>query len=189
MDFTKDQIMANAPDLMPYLPDYYQNSEVVKNQIYVESYEVGKLVTTLKDIEDQLYIDRATWGLSIYEKKYGITPNPNATYDERREIIKAHKRGIGTSTKAMIQNTAQAFSSGEVEIIEHPETFSFTVKFVGTKGIPQNMDGFTAMLRAIKPAHLGFDFEYTYTVWSFVEGNSPIWSSLGAKTWDEMKTY
>lgn len=187
MEFTKDQIMTNAPNLSPYMPEYYKNSDVAATQLYVESYEVGRLMVTIQDVEDQLYIDRATWGLDIYEKAYNITPDPNATYEERREVIKAKKRGRGTTTKAMIQNTAEAFSGGDVDIIEHPADFSFTIKFVGTKGIPQNMSGFLNMIREIKPAHLVCDVEYSYNVWNVIQAKQMTWNTADAKTWEEMK--
>lgn len=187
MDFTQDQILSNAPDLSPYMPEYYQNSDVSKNQLYVESYEVGRLMVTIQDVEDQLYIDRATWGLDIYEKAYNITPKDGATYEERREVIKAKKRGRGTTTKAMIKNTAEAFSGGEVDIIENHADFSFMIKFVGTKGIPQNMSGFLNMIREIKPAHLACNVEYSYNVWNVIQSKQMTWNTAEAKTWEEMK--
>lgn len=189
MDFTHDEILAKAPDLMPYLPEYYQNSDVVKNVMYSESYEIGKVYVTLEDIEKQLYIDSATWGLSIFEKIYNITPKADSTFEERREVIKAKKRGRGTTTKAMIKNTAEAFSGGEVDITEHPENYYFTVKFVGAKGIPQNMSGFLNMLNEIKPAHLNYEIEYSFTVWNFIQSQLMTWDTAKAKTWDEIKTY
>lgn len=33
MEFTKDQIMAKAPDLMKDMPEYYKNSDVAKKPI------------------------------------------------------------------------------------------------------------------------------------------------------------
>ncbi|AQR98105.1 putative phage tail protein [Clostridium saccharoperbutylacetonicum] len=187
MEFTKDQIMAKAPDLMKDMPEYYKNSDVAKNQLNVESYEVGRLMVTIQDVEDQLYINRTTWGLDIYEKAYNITPNPGASYEERREVIKAKRRGRGTTTKAMIKNTAEAFSGGEVDIIEHPADFSFTIKFVGAKGIPQNMVGFINMIREIKPAHLVCDVEYSYNVWNVINSKQMMWNTAEAKAWEEMK--
>lgn len=188
MEFTKDQIMNNAPDLLKDMPEYYQESEVAKNQLSVESYEVGRLRVTIQDVEDQLYIDRATWGLDIYEKAYGISPDPGATYEDRRAVIKAKKRGRGTTTKDMIKNTAEAFSGGEVEIIEFPQSFSFTIKFVGTKGIPPNMGDFMNAIREIKPAHLVCNFEYTYNVWNVIQNNKMTWSTAKVNTWDKVKT-
>lgn len=187
--YSSDDINKRSPDLMAYMPDYYHNSRVVINELNSQSYEVGKLLVTLDDIEKQLYINTATWGLEIYEKIYGIETNLNASYEDRREVIKAKMRGQGTITKAMIKNTAEAFSGGEVEIIEHPEDYYFIVKFVGVKGIPRNMSAFINMLEDIKPAHLDYELQYSYTVWNTVKAENVTWSNAKINTWDQLKTY
>ena len=52
----------------------------------------------------------------------------------------------------MIQNVSESYSNGTVEITEHPEKYTIDIKFVGTVGIPPNMDDLTATLREIMPS-------------------------------------
>ena len=87
----------------------------------------------------------------------------------------------------MIKETAEAFSGGEVDVIEYPEESKFIVKFIGVKGIPRNMQGFIDMLETIKPAHLGYEFKYTFTVWNHLTGLT--WEQVNAMTWDELRVY
>lgn len=174
-------------DLMKYLPWYYQNSKVMKEIQSSISKEFCILDYYVKDLEKQFFIDTATWGLSIYEKELGLQTNMSLTYEERREIIKAKLRGHGTTTKEMIKNTAEAFSGGEVDVIEYPEESKFIVKFIGIKGIPRNMQGFIDMLETIKPAHLAYEFKYTYTVWNHL--TNLTWGQANAMTWDELRVY
>ena len=189
MEFSNEEILSKAPNLMNYMPDYYYNSNATKEVLTSQSYEVGKLLVTLEDIEKQLYIDTATWGLDIWERVYNVVSLPTDTYTHRREGIKAKLRGQGTTTKQMLINTATAFSGGDVEVIEHSAEYSFTLKFVGAKGIPQNMAGFLAMLEDIKPAHLGYDIQYSYNVWNVIEGQAMTWSGASAETWETIKIH
>ena len=47
------------------------------------------------------------------------------------------------------------------------------------------MQAFIDMLNDIKPAHLSYSFEYTYTVWGNLKDFT--WGALRAKTWAEVK--
>lgn len=97
----------------------------------------------------------------------------------------AKLRGQSTTTKQMIQETAAAFSGGEVQVTEDNPHHHFIVRFVGVKGIPRNMQAFIDMLNEIKPAHLSYSFEYTYTTWGDLKGMT--WGELKNMTWGEVK--
>ncbi|MBU5311469.1 YmfQ family protein [Tissierella carlieri] len=174
-------------NLMRYLTSNYQEGSNIKKLMQIIELELGELKYYSISLGEQNSIDKATWGLNMWEDILGIEYNPSMTLENRREIIKAKLRGRGTTTKAMIKNTAEAFSGGEVDVIEYPEEYYFVVKFIGIKGIPRNMQGFIDMLETIKPAHLGYEFKYTYTVWNNL---LPItWNKAKESTWDELKVY
>ena len=69
--------------------------------------------------------------------------------------------------KRQIQNMAQSFSNGEVEVLEDPARYHFDIRFVGSRGIPPNMDDLTAALEEIKPAHLTYAYIYVYNTYGF----------------------
>ncbi|NOW07866.1 YmfQ family protein [Clostridium beijerinckii] len=184
-----DEIKLISPDLMRYMPDYYITSKVMKELEHSNSLELGRLNYKIKDIKNQLWIDTATWGLSYWEKEYGIEINLSLGYEQRREVLKAKKRGQGTTTKQMIKNVAETFSGGEVNIIQDNPNYAFVVRFVGVKGIPKNMQLFKDMLENIKPAHLGYTIKYTYTVWNVLKENKLTCNNAKLKTWDELKVY
>lgn len=105
-----DEIIAKCPDLMAYMPEYYQKSLITKQLLNAQTLEVGRVTVALEDVKNQLYINTATWGLDIWERAYNIPLNLDFSYEDRREVLKAKMRGQGTVTKKMIQNTAIAFS-------------------------------------------------------------------------------
>jgi hypothetical protein len=91
----------------------------------------------------------------------------------------------------MIQNVAKSFSNGDVDIVEDNTDYQFTVKFVGTMGIPPNMDDLTAAIEDIKPAHLAFIFEYTYITWAEFDSYNKTWDQWDTfnLTWNQFEEY
>lgn len=172
-------------DLARYVPPFLAELQELAELYRTEGYEIGYLQHNLRDLFDQAFIVSATWGLVLWERMYGVTTNMSLSYEQRREILMAKLRGQSTTTKQMIRDTAAAFSGGEVQVIEDNPCYHFIVRFVGVKGIPRNMQAFIDMLNEIKPAHLSYSFEYTYTVWGNLKGL--IWGELKAKTWDEVR--
>lgn len=172
-------------DLARYAPPFLAEIREMAETYRTQGYEVGQLEHDLRDLLDQCFIPTATWGLTRWENVYGVTTNLSLSYEQRREILMAKIRGQGTTTKKMIEDTAAAFSGGEVQVIENSRNYHFIVRFVGIKGIPRNMQAFISMLEEIKPAHLSYEFQYTYTVWNDLKKYT--WEELSGKTYDEVK--
>lgn len=188
-DVLNDININNEKDLLQMLPSFYHNSDFVREFMKSNSIEASLLNYYVKDLVNNLYVKTATWGLDYFEEELGLVTDRSISYEERRERVLAKKRANGTTTKKMIKNIAEAFSGGEVEIIENFSDYSFIVKFIGIKGIPKNLQLFKNMLEEIKPAHLSYELAFTYTVWDFVMQNKPIWSNLNSETWDSLKLY
>lgn len=173
-------------DLTKYVPLFIAEIRELNKLYWIEGKELGLLRYHLDDLLEQFFIATATWGLVYWEREYEVETNLSQSYEQRREILLAKKRGRGTTTKQMIKSVAEAFSGGEVEVIEQSEQYTFIVRFIGIKGIPRNMQSFMDALEEIKPAHLGCQFEYTYSTWDNLKEN--IWNAIHDKTWDEIKT-
>lgn len=110
----------------------------------------------------QLCVDTATWGLHYWEEALGIPVDISKDTAFRRSRIRSKLRGVGVTTAALIRDTAASFSNGDVEVRELADQYRVEIKFVGTIGIPPNMDDLTASLREIMPAHLGWDYIILY---------------------------
>lgn len=173
-------------DLAKYAPPFLAEIREMAEIYRTEGYEIGLLQHEIKELTDQFYIPTATWGLDRWETVFGVTTNLTLSYEQRREILMAKLQGRGTTTKRMIEETATAFSGGEVKVIEDNLNHLFIVQFIGIKGIPRNMQSFIAMLEDIKPAHLAYRFEYRYTIWNEIRQYQ--WGELRAKTWDDART-
>ncbi|MCB2309049.1 YmfQ family protein [Clostridium estertheticum] len=169
------------------MPLYYRESKVIDNVLGSTAKEFKRLEFNTTDAEDNLFIDTTISQIERWEKTLGIAIDNSKQYDFRREKIKSKLRATGTTTKAMIKNVASAFSNGEVEVIEDNANYKFIVKFTGVKGIPKNMEDLTEILEELKPAHLGFEYSYTYNTWGFVANKT--WGSVSTKTWADIQTF
>lgn len=168
-------------DLMHYLPHYWHNIKEMQTLQNTLGIEVSQLHCSIQDVFAQLFVDTATWGLELWERKLGIEINKALSYQRRREIIKAKMRGTATTTKELIKSVAAAFSNGEVEVIEDNAKYVVKIKFVGTRGIPANVEGFKKILSQIIPAHLVIEYIFTYITWAEFDSYNKTWQE-----WDSL---
>ncbi|MFV0517823.1 MAG: putative phage tail protein [Aminipila sp.] len=172
--------------LLQYMPSYYKNSNVFKALLKSFINEINKNNYSISDLENQLFVDTATWGLVIWERELRLSSDLEKSYEERREIVKSKLRGTGTCTIEMIKNTALAYTNAEIEVVEDNPNYTFIIKFVSVKGIPADIEVFKNTIDSIKPAHMVYRIEYKYTTWS--ELKKTTWGNLKTRTWGEIKT-
>lgn len=176
-----------SPDLIKYLPQFLRENETIKlilNEVF--SKEIGALKLETFNVLEQFFVSTAIFGLDIWERLLGIPISKEKSIPMRREIIKAKLRGNGTATKNLISQVASAYSNTVVDVIENPKEYKFIIKFVGGKGIPPNMKDLTRTIEEIKPAHLTFDYEYTYCVWDWSKDYT--WNELKNMSWNNART-
>lgn len=124
-------------------------------------------------------LDAEQWQVIAY--KYGTLP-PIA---DRRANVRARLRGVGTVTPALIKNVVQAYTNGEVEIIESPSTYQLTIQFVDTVGVPPNYEDVKRVIQEIIPAHIAVTFTNKYALWSNVKATT--WGNAKTYTWADLK--
>lgn len=146
--------------LIEQLPSFYENDidMVIQNSLNLETDTLHKEV---EDTLNQFFVETCTWGLDYWENMLGIAKN-NLDMQTRRENIKAKMRSRGTTTISVIKNICEAYSNGEVEIIENYSDYSFIIKFVGSIGIPQAFGELDKTINEIKPCHLAHSYKFTY---------------------------
>jgi hypothetical protein len=150
--------------LMELLPPVYESNITMQELQGILTTDINEMASSLNETIDECSVSTASTLLSRYEKLYGLHVDVSKSDTFRRERIMAKLRGIGTTTKMMIIDTAAAYSNGSVEVIEDVENQRFRIKFVGTRGIPANMADLTLTIEEIKPAHLNYTFEYVYNI-------------------------
>lgn len=167
------------------MPNYYKTSRVIDNLNNANSIELNSFNLKLDSILNQFFLNTADFTLDRWEKELGLEVNNNYNIDFRRSKIISKLRGQGTITINLIKSVSESFSNGEVDVIENNPSYSFTIKFIGAKGIPPNLEDLKKSIDDIKPAHLGVIYEFKYNMWSHIK---PLtWSMISADTWENLK--
>jgi hypothetical protein len=200
-------------DLIEYLPDYYFTSRIMQAIMNAQGTEIDKLYAALDSVLNQFFVETADdWGLQKWahfvQADYKIVNTwrdlSDRTWDVlngfvwtdlestsvqenmNREYILAKLRGYGAATQDLFKQVALSFTNGNIEIIENPSQYEFTIKFTDVKGIPPNMEQFINAIEEIKPAHLVYDIQYTYNVWEFLTETKKDWNDLNPYTWNQI---
>lgn len=145
--------------LLGYLPPYERESKVFQEIMKAEQIEFDKLGFDIAELEKQLSIDTATWGLEIYEKELGIKTNLSKPINERRSVIKSKWRGTGKVDRYLIKTVVDAYTNGEVEV---GFDGNIIVKFTSVLGTPPNIEDAENAVKEISPAHLRIIYGYMY---------------------------
>lgn len=168
------------------LPLYERKSTVFQEIIKVEGQQFTVLHAHVNDIQSQLNVDTATWGLAFYEKELNITTDLNKSLEERRSVVKSKMRGHGKVDAALIKLVVDAYTNGDVEV-----TFDgkINVRFVSVRGVPTNLNDVYKSVEDIKPAHLDVTYIFLYTTWDRFGSFNLTWDEFDAlnKTWDEVE--
>lgn len=149
--------------MLATVPQYLRTSEYFKALLAAEGAEVDAAGAAADALLDQLLVALAGYGLALWEDFLGLPVNPSGrTLAERRERITSKLRGSGTSTVALLDQIAESYANGDVEITEQADLYQFTVRFVSEIGIPSQIDDLKAAIEEAKPAHLAVVYAYTY---------------------------
>lgn len=171
-----------------YLPLYERKSEVYKETLTAYDREFRGLEQDLSVVERNIFLDTAIEALPTYERDLGIETLKSLRYDQRREQISSRSRAaFDQTTEETIKSVAAAYSNGEVEVNKTDIVGVFQVKFVGTRGVPDNLDGLKKALDIVIPAHLGLTYVFSFNPWKDLAGKT--WNEVSTLTWDELREW
>lgn len=171
--------------LLQYQPDYYANSDVMKQINTANSSELTILNNRVNTEYNNMYPDTSDSDtLTRFEKDNGLTILPNYDIDYRRTRIYSKMIGQGDFSVAMIKSICKVFSNGDVDVILDIPNFKITIKFISIMGIPENLDDLKEAIEEVKPAYFLVNYEFTYELWSEVSNFS--WWDVNQYTWDEV---
>ncbi|PFP30268.1 hypothetical protein COJ96_06030 [Bacillus sp. AFS073361] len=199
--------------MIEYLPRFYEDIREARAIIDSDSDAVSELNVAIGDVLDQFHVDRATWGLEIWERLVGlpsaakytiwdsmknqsvlfdtlefktwdlIERSYTSSLDERRAAVKSRLRGTGTVTKDMLKSVCASYTGGTVDINEFASEYRVQIVFTDIAGVPINMDALQAVVRDIMPAHLEIEYVYRYLRWTELDGYAWSWDTLDGKSY------
>lgn len=171
--------------LKEYVPPFLTQSKIFNTNYDIQQGEIDSLNEAIEDIVNQCFVDSATWGLKLWEEFLNIKVDETKLADYRRSSIKAKLRGSGTITVNLIRNVAESFQNGEVDVTENTSPYTFDIKFVGSKGVPPNLEDLKKAIEEIKPAHLAVTYSFTFNTWNNFKNST--WQQAADDTWDKLR--
>ena len=149
-------------DLMELLPRavYHGEEHVADLQGAIQS-QAEAARAARDDLFRQLRPSTATWGLTLYEREYGIQPDVSKPWEQRLAVWRAKRRGQGTTTKELLELMASSFTGGGVEVREQAAQYLVEICF-GEIGRPPNVEDLERSVREVLPAHLRIGFLFRW---------------------------
>lgn len=180
---------ARGAAMLSYCPRYYQASRIFKSHLQAAGVELDSLKQGIEEILDQFFVNTATWGLDLWEQELGLSSFAGKPLDQRRSRAVSKICGMGTVRVALVKSVAESYVRGTIDVMDRPELYSFTVKFIDPLGIPPNLDDLKAAIEEIKPAHLEVVYEFTYVTYGQLKAWGLTYGDLAALTYGEIKAY
>lgn len=177
--------------MMDSLPSYYSFSEIMQAIQAAQADEYDAQEALDDGLQKQFYISTATWGLKYWEYSLRIPTNEADSYPIRRSRVLSKWRGFGNFSTALIKSVCEAFTNGEVDVTVNVPAQSVTVKFIGVRGIPENLNDLKAQVENIIHAHLGTVYTFTWLVWNELDTANVTWDQLDAMgfIWDDFERW
>lgn len=175
--------------LINYMPNYYKNSTLVNELFTAITNELTKLETYRQNNTLQFNIATATeTSMARWEQDCKLQTQDNYNIDYRRSLVQARLKGIGTCTKAFIQNVANSYQCGDITIIEPTDgSYNLIIKFTSLVGVPPNIDDFKNTISSIIPAHFNINYQYTYNTWQDILNKLTTWQNVANYgTWQDI---
>lgn len=169
----------------------YLDNKTTRAILEACDFQIESLEQSIEELVKEFNIKTSTEMLPIWAEFVGIDDNSTLDIETRRSNILASLKVQEITTVEVIKKIAESYSHGECRIIEIPEEYKFQIKFTGTKGIPSRLDEIKKTIRKVAPAHLDFEFIFTYMTWDEMEAYNLNWNQWDAKnlTWDEFEKY
>ena len=150
-----EDLQPYKPDLMQYLPPYYENSAIMKAIHDAYSEEFGYIYFFLEDFVRQFLTPAtATWGLDHWDQLLGVNTK-EYPIEERRNIFKNKLLMQPPFTVArlydMLRNTAD-----NVYITEDYANYTFEVTLLMKERLKVALSRIMAQIEEAKPAHLDY---------------------------------
>ncbi|WP_342510602.1 putative phage tail protein [Sporosarcina sp. FSL K6-1522] len=175
-------------EMNKYLPLYERKSGVFNEALTAYDREFRNAEQRLEVTERNIFLDTAIESLPLSERDLGIETVKNLRYDQRREqIYSRYRASFDQTTEETIKSVASAYSNGEVDVRKTDVPGVFEIKFIGTKGIPNNIVGLKNALDIVIPAHLGVTYTFTFNPWESL--TSRLWGEVSNMNWNDLRIW
>ena len=142
----------------------YARSYVGKWLYQVMGLEMEDARRLFEELRLQTFPETATWGLTYWEQRYGIVPNPTDDLETRRQAVLDHRNARAPMNPARIEAIINGMTGLPVTVTENVADYTFGVSIEDTGDGAMDIPAITARLRKIKPSHQCFELDIGHSV-------------------------
>lgn len=144
-----------SQEMQDSMPNYYSESPEVIAIMDANATEIERKRAEAYDLQAQLFVSTATWGLTDWERVLALSPRPNSTLDFRRSRIIARLNGTAPATVAYLTDVVNAHVADKsARIVEVNGEYRFEAEINVDNSI--DMSPIIRDINEVKPAHLAF---------------------------------
>ncbi len=142
-------------DITRYFPPFLKKDPNFRAVCDSCSWEHENIRKAILDALDQFFVERATWGLEMWERVLGIPTNPLESTEMRRKTIRLKLRQPGSVTdEFMTKLVNQYISDAQGVVLSFPSEYRIEILYRG--GTILDYDNLRKSIREYLPAHLGY---------------------------------
>ncbi len=141
-----------AVRMMSRISPIYDRSYVGKWIFQVMGLDMDATRLRFEELRLQAFPETATWGLTYWEQRYGITPTPSQTLEERRRAVLLKRNAREPINPRKLEHIIQTMTGMEATVAENVAPYTFSVE-IHSDGGPIDFDEVMSKLKRIKPSH------------------------------------
>lgn len=151
-DIEKFPTSPTAVRMMSRISPIYDRSYVGKWIFQVMGLEMDDVRLRFEELRLQAFPETATWGLTYWEQRYGITPSEAQTIEERRRAVLLKRNTREPVNPARVEYIVETMTGMTARVTENVADYTFAVE-IFSDGSAIDFDAVFAKLKRIKPSH------------------------------------
>lgn len=142
-------------DITRYLPPFLKKDPNFRAVCDSCSWEHENIRKAILDALDQFFVERATWGLEMWERVLGIPTKPLESTEMRRKTIRLKLRQPGSVTdEFMTKLVNQYISDAQGVVLSFPSEYRIEILYHG--GTILDYSKLRDAINLYIPAHIGY---------------------------------
>jgi hypothetical protein len=153
-------------NLLNNLNKIIRKDKYVDNVMTPQGEDLESIALKIIELSNEYFFDTMSLeGIAVYERQMDF--KTIGTLEDRRQQIEARWKTAGKCSLELLQNIANSWRNGLVEIQFISGVIEVT--FSSLVGVPSDLEGLKKAIGEAKPAHLGINYSFKYSTWGMVK--------------------
>lgn len=155
--------MSLKDDIIALINSAYRHDKFINDFTEAISTVFNRLIVICESIRNNTFFDSLDMnGILWWENHLKITPTASQTSEDRKAKIQAKYLSKYHNSVELLQRICNGWKNGEVEV--DFVNGKFEIQFVGSFGVPSDLDSLKESIEETKPAHLPIVWIYRYLI-------------------------